>query len=94
MFLKLLDLLYLDGYTSLVDKYRDKERDTFREERHFANSNYNYYMAVARADNNYKYMMAMRKAKCRGDYLTLYYMELALDGNEFAIQWLNKDWEN
>ena len=93
LFYKLMDLLDLDCYTTLSEKYADKERDVFREERHYAYSQYRQYLHDMLVHREFKKAWQLRRAKADPEYLTLYNMEMAWDGDERAIQWLKKEWE-
>ena len=79
LMLKLMDILYLDGYKSLWDKYHDPDRDLFREQRHAAYNNYRYYYNLAFRNMDFKTMFRMRRAKKRGDYLELFEIEMQIE---------------
>lgn len=72
MMLKLMEFLYLDGYTSLKAKYADPYREEFREERHWVAENYKDYINAAIHFHDYETALAMRRAKKENDYLLLY----------------------
>lgn len=93
LFYRAMDILDLDCYTTLSEKYRDPDRDVFRKERHFAYSNYSQYLRQIIIARDFEYARQLRRVKREHDYLTLYYMEQAWDGDIQAKQWLEKDWE-
>ena len=93
LFYRVVDVLDLDCYTTLSEKYRDKERDVFREERHFAYDNYSQYLRQILQARDFAYARQFRHIKKAHDYLTLYYMELAWDGDTAAKNWIKKEWE-
>ena len=72
MMLRLMNLLYLDGYTSLAAKYADPYREEFREERRWVAENYRDYINAAIYYQYYTVALAMRRARKKNDYLTLY----------------------
>lgn len=72
MMLRLMNLLYLDGYTSLAAKYADPYREEFREERHWVAENYKTYINAAIHFHDYSIALKMRRAKKQNDYLELY----------------------
>lgn len=88
-----MDFIDLDGYATLWDKYRDKERDVFRYERHFAYDNYKDYLRQMLQARNFESARQLRWTMWRMDYLTLYYMEMAWDGDCYAKEWLEKEYE-
>lgn len=93
LFYKLMDLLDLDDYNTLSEKYSDPDREVFSEERHFAYSNYLPYIREIIRARDFEYARQLRRVKRAHDYITLYYMEQAWDGDIQAKQWLRKDWE-
>lgn len=88
LMLKLLDLLYLDGYRSLLSKYSDKFRDDFRDERHWVLDNYRLYMGAMFRQHDFRGMLALRKAHAQEDFITQYQLMAAFDGEESAQRWL------
>lgn len=94
MFHGLMYFLDLDGYYTLREKYSDPDREIFRTERHWAYDNYSAYLHAMLCSRQFKKAWQLRKAKQKHDYLTLYNMERAWDGDKRAKQWLERDEEN
>ena len=79
--LRLLDLLYLDGYKSLWDKFHDPYREQWKEQRHWVYAHYKEYMGYMFKAHAFQYMLAMRRAKAIGDYVSLYNIMIDWDGD-------------
>lgn len=82
LMLQLLNVLNLDGYRSLWDKYHDDFREDFREERYYAYNNYRYYMNLCLQRLDFKTMIRLRKAKRDQDYIELYQIEMEIEQME------------
>ena len=74
LMLRVLDVLNLDGYRSLWDKFRDEGRELYRPERYWVNENYKAVFGDMFRHMQFKKCLEMRQAKSKGEYLTLYYM--------------------
>lgn len=92
-FFRAMDLIDLDHYSTLWDKYSDPDRNEFRQERHEAYDNYSQYLREMLVARDWCTAKKFRRAKGTWDYITLYYMERAWDGDIEAKNWLEKDWE-
>lgn len=93
LFYRAMDILDLDCYTTLSEKYGDPDREIFRDERHMAYGNYSQYLRQIIRARDFRYAKQLRRVKRAQDYITLYYMEQAWDGDIQAKAWLEKDWE-
>lgn len=85
----LLELLNLDGYTCLWDKYHDPYREEFARERRWVDYNFTWYLS--RADKEVR--RKMKKARADSDYISCYWLMLSLDGNRTAEKILNQEQE-
>lgn len=74
LMLRLLDALNLDGYRNLWDKFHDEGRELYRPERYWVNENYKEVFSDMFRRMKFKKCAEMRRAKKRGEYLTLYYI--------------------
>ena len=81
-----------DNYPSLWDKYHDKEREIFREEREYAYSNYKVYFSEMLRERQFRKAWNLRRTYHRWDYLELYFQEMAWDGSEFYQRLLERKW--
>ena len=93
LFYMAIDILDLDCYSTLSEKFRDTDREVFQDERHFAYNNYSQYLRQIIVARDFECARQLWRVKREHDYLTLYYMEQAWDGDTQAKQWLEKDWE-
>ena len=93
IFLSIMDFFDPDGYLTYFEKYSDPDRDLLRYERLYSYDNYQYYMELAFSEHKKALAKAMRKAKRRYDYITLYTIEMMLDGDEAAARRWNF-WQN
>jgi len=83
----------LDNYPTLWDKYHDPDREVFREVRNYAYENYRMCMSSMIHAHQFREAWKLRRVRKHWDYLTLYYMELAWDGDVFARRWLKEGCE-
>lgn len=72
MMLRLMEFLYLDGYTSLRAKYADPYREDFREERHWVLENYKDYIHAAIHYRDFTVALEMRRLRKKNDFIELY----------------------
>ena len=75
------NLLYLDNYKSLWDKYHDKYRETYKNVRTWVYNNYDEYFRRAWKEHDFRQLIAMRRAKKEGDYIQLYNLMIDMDGD-------------
>ena len=74
------NLLYLDGYKSLWEKYHDTCRERYRTERHWAIDNYRRYFNRALHERDFNTCIALRKAKADRDYIAMHNIMVDMDG--------------
>lgn len=81
LFLKLMNLFYLDNYKTLLAKYKDPYREIFQSQRQWAYDNYKEYFKRALKEQGLQTAFIMRQLKRSGNYIRLYNIMLDVDGD-------------